>query len=200
VEVSKDEKTILSIVLMSITMFAMIPTYFNAFTQAQSNPTVSLDPASASATQLNEVITVNITISNVQNLWSWFSDITWDPTYLTMVGLPQEGDFLTNVASTVFQPSGQASVKDGFIKGGISDTILQSKGASGSGILATLQFKAIKSCTQTPISLANITLNAPPPSSPPGALNPITPSSTSATSTVSLIIPGPPTADAGKIK
>jgi hypothetical protein len=164
--------------------------------KAQTEPTVALIPLETTATQLNQTFAINITISNVQDLWSWDANIRWNPQYLTMTRTPTEGSFMRQVGSTLFiatHPE-NGSVPD------ISDTIMLNSGASGSGVLSTLQFQIIGQCSKTPIQLLNITLEAPkPPNAPVGAPNPmITPTSNSSTATATLILGKTPVANAGQ--
>ena len=72
--------------------------------QTSQSPSVFLDPATYNATQLNQQFTVDINISNVQNLWGWAINVTWDTNYLTLVS-KQEGDFLSSQYPTLFTPS-----------------------------------------------------------------------------------------------
>lgn len=188
-------KVTLGIIIVGIILVAILP--FSIRVNAQTGPTVSLSPATNNATQMNQLINVNITISGVTDLWSWSVQITWDPTYLNMTGVPQEGDFLSqggSVSTLFISPP----PLQGYIKDGISDTILSTSDTSGSGVLAMLQFQAIKPVSETSITLSNITLESPNPNLNSGEGLSITPSSTTVTATVSLITQGPPTADAGQ--
>ena len=79
--------------------------------------------------------------------------ITWDPTCLNLTSTPVEGDFLTQIGSTAYIPTtpGKGLLPD------ISDTLLSIKSsASGSGVLASLQFQVMGPCSATPITLNNI--------------------------------------------
>jgi len=179
-------------------LIALTFSIFPLITQsrAQSEPTVSLTPSKSTATQLNQTFTVNVTISNVQDLWSWDANIKWNPKHVVMTKTPTEGSFMRKAGPTLFVPT---HPKNGS-EPDISDTLLSNSGANGSGVLATLQFQVISQCARTPIQLLNITLEAPnPPNAPVGAPNPIiTPTSNSSTATVTLILGEAPVANAGQ--
>jgi PKD repeat protein len=164
--------------------------------KAQTGPTVSLIPSATTATQLNQTFTVNVTISSVQDLWSWDANIRWNPRYLIMPRTPTEGSFMRQAGSTLFIAT---HPKNGSVPD-ISDTLMSNDGANGSGVLATLQFQVISQCARTPVQLSNITLLAPnPPNAPVGAPNPIiTPTSNSSIATVTLILGRAPVANAGQ--
>jgi hypothetical protein len=184
--------------LLVLTLVFSIFPLFISQAKAQTEPTISLTPSQITATQLNQIITVNVTISNVQNLWVWDAEITWDPTYLNMTSLPTEGNFMTQAGSTLFLP---VSLKSG-LEPDISDTMLETYGVNGSGVLATLQFQVIGNAVGTPITIEDITLTAPPSASSSSSATsgngpPITPTSDYATATITLSYGGSPIANAG---
>ena len=72
-----------------------------AHAQTPQVPLRFLDPATYNATQLNETFTINIDISNVQNLWGWALNVTWDTNYLTLLS-KQEGSFLSSHTRRLF--------------------------------------------------------------------------------------------------
>jgi hypothetical protein len=161
---------------------------------------VFLDPLSYTATQLNETFSVNITISNVQNLWGWGANVSWDPRYLNLLS-KHEGDFIENqVDSTMFSATKVGDNVVLFMDACSSSGNEEEQSASGSGVLATMQFQVIKQTLSTSILLSDINLQGPNPNNATiGTPHPIiTPASDSATTMVSLVIVGPPTADAGE--
>jgi hypothetical protein len=180
-------------------MVATILPGYRAHAQAQQ-PSVSLDPTSYTATQLNETFTVNITISNVLNLWGWEANVTWDPQYLNLLS-KHEGDFIKNqVYSTMFSATKVGNNVVLFMDACSSSGNEEEQSASGSGVLATMQFQVTKQTLSTSMLLSDIELQGPNPNNATtGTAHPIiTPTSDSATTTVSLVIVGPPTADAGE--
>jgi len=186
------------LIVCAVIFASILPTY-QARAQEQE-PSISLDPTSYTATQLNETFTLNITISNIQNLWGWEASVTWDLQYLNLLS-KHEGDFMKNqVDSTMFSA---VKVGDNVIQ--FNDACSSSgneeeQSASGSGVLATMQFQVIEQTLSTSILLSDVSLLGPNPNNATtGAPHPIiTPTSDSATTTVSLTIVGPPTANAGE--
>ncbi len=86
----------LLLILIAAMIIPTIPTHSKQHLhRLQQSPSVFLDPATYNATQLNEQFTVNIDISNVQNLWGWAVNVTWDTNYLTLIS-KQEGSFLSS--------------------------------------------------------------------------------------------------------
>ena len=180
----------------------------------QTQPTIFFDQTSINETQINQVFTLNINISNVQNLWGWAVNVTWDGKYINLES-KKEGTFLSDQMTTEFAPTGIFNFTDEYHNAdtyqGISiscsgsssaDGIIQDS-ASGSGVLATMTFQVVNQTQSTPITLTIENLLGPVDLPTAGhdttGTNPsITPSSISSTTLVSLIIPGPPTANAGR--
>lgn len=162
---------------------------------AQSQPTLSLDPAQYSTSNVDETFSVNITIRNAQNVWGWVAAVTWNPEYISPIGEPVEGNFLKKDGATLFQA---ALAKNGYIPE-IYCSYMLSKSASGEGTLATLTFKVIKKCIETPITIVNTTLYSPEedPQNPPFGYK-ISHTIASATTKVSLIVGSAPIANAGE--
>lgn len=208
--------TFTCLTIFAIVISAMLPLQI-VYSQTQQ-PTVSLGPSTVAATQLNQVFTLNITISNVQNLYGWAINVTWDSQFLTLVN-KQEGNFLSDqVGGSQFAPlpvldinytrSDQDTSNNVGLKclklacsastssNGIQDS------ASGSGVLATVTFKVIKQAQATPITLSVENLLKPNPVPAENAVmgphEQITPTSNTAVTQVSLILSGPPTANAGR--
>jgi PKD repeat protein len=204
-----EKKTILCIILLIASMIATIP--ISHVAQAQTQPSVVFDPSTVSATQINQTFTLNIDISNVQNLWGWAVNVTFDSEYVKFQS-SSEGNFLTSqVESTFYFATKPTNYIDPYsnietLKLVTLDDAVSSysngeeQSASGSGVLSTLTFQAIKQTASTPITLNVGYLEGPlPTNASVDAINPtITPTSTSSTATVSLIVPGPPTANAGQ--
>ena len=185
------KKTIaLLFIILSITLLS-IP--FNNKVTAQTAPTVALTPSQITVSQVNQVINVNITISNVQNLNVWEGRLNWDSAVLNLSNSPKEGNFLTQTGyNTVYVVSPAANGNSCLL----SDIIISTDGMSGSGVLAQLQFQVISNSPTTSISLSSITLAGPPPKPvdiPPA----ITPTSDSATATLTFASGGAPAANAG---
>ena len=63
------KKAIITLIILTSIVLTLFPIV--NLTIAQSTPTIALSPAQITATQIGQLIQVNITISNVQNLWAW---------------------------------------------------------------------------------------------------------------------------------
>jgi PKD repeat protein len=186
-------RNLLCFLIILLALATVLFPLFNSV-KAQTQPTVALTPPQTTVTQLNQVIPINITISNVQNLWLWTASISWDPTILSLVGDVAEGDFMTQIGNTIFI---QINPENGTIPE-ISDTFLTANGANGSGTLAMLQFKVISLSASTTINLNNIVIQAPPVDvQHPSGGQEITPTSDHATATVTFTEGGAPAANAG---
>ena len=105
-----------------------------------------------------------------------------------------EGDFMPNVrgGSTMFLvvPPNNGTIQH------ISDVFTSDSSASGSGVLATLQFKVIAQSPSTTITIGNIAPESYAPSTSSGS-SPIPVTSTFATATVTFAQGGAPAANAG---
>jgi PKD repeat protein len=138
-----------AIILVSQAAIILVP--------AATQPTLSFDKSAYTATQVGEIFTVNLVITNVQNLWAWKVGVTWDPQRLSIVGEPTEGDFLKQVGNTLYIVT---PPKNGYIQE-ISCVEMTATGASGNGTLATFTFNVTSQCVESPINLVNTTLLLP---------------------------------------
>lgn len=118
---------------------------------------IALSPAIYTAQNIGETFSINITITNVQDLWSWKVSITWEPDVLSLVSGPSEGPFLKSVGATLFYFT---TPKNGSIDE-IRSTLWSNTGASGNGTLATLVFRINKETFLSPITLSDEVLLAP---------------------------------------
>jgi len=178
--------------------------------QTTQQSTVAFNPLTVTATQIDQTFTLNIEISNVQNLWGWGANVTFDSAFVKFVS-SSEGSFLTSQGATTLylatpprnyvdpysniETLQQMTMQDAID----SSSNGQPQTASGSGVLASLTFEAIAQTSSTSIILT-VSLEGPLPSgAQTGTSNPvITPVSAVSTTDVSLILPGPPTANAGQ--
>ena len=173
---------------------------------------VTFDPLTVNATALDQTFTLNIDISNVQNLWGWVVNVTFDSEYVTFKS-SSESSFLTSQgATTLYLATKPTNYKDPYSNLETLQLITlqdaidsysngEDQSVSGSGTLATITFQAVNQTSHTPITLGVEELEGPLPTNgaPPGTPRPvITPVSYTSTATVSLIIPGPPKANAGQ--
>jgi hypothetical protein len=76
----KTAKTLLFILITTLLTLSLIQT---AFPQSSSNTKVAVNPEATNAI-LGETITINITLSNVQNLYGLDVTLLWNPSALTV--------------------------------------------------------------------------------------------------------------------
>lgn len=147
-------KTILLIAVISTLTFGCI-----APARASGTAVITINPSGnmLSHTQVGETFKVNITINNVTNLWDWKVRVNWDPQILNLTNV-EEGPFLKSGGATLFLwPEGAPQIKDGYIPE-IYCALLSSGGVTGSGVLATLTFKVLRTGS-SPILLNETWLN-----------------------------------------
>jgi len=104
-----------------------------------SNPQVSVYPATLVAV-LGNTFTVNITVSNVTNLYGWEFWMSFNPTILTTVNVT-EGPFL-KLAGNTFWATPSINNTAGTMAAGEMLWPIPSQGATGSGTIATVTFYA----------------------------------------------------------
>lgn len=193
------KKTVITLLILFCFFVSTIPSLYLTHAQTQQ-PTVTFDPNSYSATSLNDVFKVTLNISNVQGLWGWDANVTWNPQYLNLTQVT-EGDFVQSQVGTTFFVNTPLNAITG--KCEIDDAASTSDSANGTGVLVTLTFQIASRFTQTTIS-ANFVLEgvAPTIENPNGSSstgpNPIiTPTSSTAQTAVTLNVSLPPVANAG---
>lgn len=113
---------------------------------ASTTPTVTVDSATQQfpSGHVGSTIQVNITISNVQDLWLWDLEmITFNPAMLNLTNV-SEGPFLEQAGQTMFITEFTAyQAAQGYVPD-TTDTLLEATGASGSGVLVTLTFTVLQ--------------------------------------------------------
>ena len=98
-----------------------------------------------------DTFTLNIRAENVSDLAGWQFDIAFDPTVLEAINV-SEGNFLKTDGGATFFQSGSINNAAGKITG-LSAARLSGGGASGTGTLLQVRFKA-KSAGETELALA----------------------------------------------
>jgi hypothetical protein len=134
------------ILLLSINVsIAALSDYSNAAGTAS----ISMVPSSSELTSslIGQTLTVNLTIQNVQNLWQWATEITWDPQVLNYSSA-QEGPFLSSAGQTLFPFVADEAARNGHIRD-VSSTVMSTSSANGSGTLLMLNFKVIAAIQTT---------------------------------------------------
>jgi hypothetical protein len=108
---------------------------------ANGQATISIDPTSQT-TSTGTVVTIDVDIANVTNLYAYQFDLTFNPSVLTAVS-SSEGSFLTTGGNSTFFIPGTNNNVDGVVSA-TADTILSAvPGVNGSGELAVFTFDAI---------------------------------------------------------
>ena len=102
---------------------------------------------------LGDTFTFNIHAENISDLAGWQFDVAFDPTALEAVDVT-EGDFLKMDGSSAFFQGGTIDNAAGKI-GGLSAARFSIQGASGTGVLLQVRFKA-KSVGETELTLPNL--------------------------------------------
>ncbi len=130
--------------------------------------TVSPSATELPSSAIGQTLTINITVNSVTSLRAFSFQVWWDPTVLNLTNVI-EGDFLKSAGTTVFPWSrellvGGLSVEDGVTQ--IDNTLLSYDSVNGSGTLAKMNFKVLKSGSSA-VGLNATRLVGPGPSRPP---------------------------------
>ena len=121
---------------------------------AAALPIVSVQPASGPVNPADS-FSLNIDISNVQDLFGFQFDLFYDPALLS-VSLIEEGSFLSSAGDTFFIPGLIDSIT-GTIAFTANTLLGPIVGSSGSGTLARLTFTALSPGTST-VGITNLLL------------------------------------------
>ncbi len=128
-------------------------------------PILSLTP-SVPLVNVGETFTLNIEIADITNLYGFGFDLNYDASLVSVV---PSGPFVEDVVEGPFLPTGGATFFISGFNNGIGTIVstldallLNVSGVSGSGILASVLFKA-EAAGASPFSLSNIQLQSGPP-------------------------------------
>lgn len=145
---------------------------------ASGTATIGIDSATQQfpSTQVGNTIQINITVSNVQDLWGWdISDLSFNPAMLSLTQVT-EGPFLQAAGQTIFlwTSTSTVAISKGDIPD-IQDALLSTNSAAGSGVIATLTFNVLSlGASQITFNQSTLYDNNPVAgSSPPQIGNPI---------------------------
>ena len=128
-------RNILRLVAAALVSFNTLGTVANA------QAVLSVAPSSQSVTTGSE-FTVDVSISNVSDLYGYQFDLTFNPQFISAVS-SSEGPFLATAGSTFFIPGTNDNVNG--VVSATADTVISAvHGANGSGNLVTFTFDAIK--------------------------------------------------------
>jgi hypothetical protein len=129
-----NKKVILTLASSLLIITGIIAAYLLT-NMTNTGTTVYVDPDKV-VRSIGQDFIVNVSISNVANLYAWECKIEWNMTILELVNIT-EGTFLKKAGSTFF--SSRLNETHGHVV--IDCTLLgNSAGANGNGILASIQF------------------------------------------------------------
>lgn len=138
-------------------MWMFLAGFFFPVGGAYAGPIVAVQPANQSVVA-GALLSVNVVISGATDLYAYQFDVGFDPTILTAIQV-SEGPFLSTGGATFFVPpvidnsSGQIS--------GTADSLLTAiSGVNGSGVLATIQFRALAQGTSVVNSFNGVFLDS----------------------------------------
>jgi hypothetical protein len=132
---------------LSIAIFMVVSILFGSVSikPAQAATVLYLDPAAVNGSPpgLGDTFSVAVRISDVNDLVGWGVKLSWSPTVLQMVYPPPavEGPFLTALGPTLFTPTIPNNVTG--VLTGLGSASFARPGATGSGLLCTMQFRVV---------------------------------------------------------
>jgi hypothetical protein len=142
-EMKKDLKY-----LLAITVLVMFIGMTN-IGKASSTPTISVDPSIVKDLEPGDSFAVNITIAGIAidetvgsrsyGLYGWNINLTFDPAVLNVASVT-EGAFLKETNETIFLPVTKNNDTGFVFAGAIFMPPFPERGATGSGVLATITF------------------------------------------------------------
>jgi hypothetical protein len=139
------------IVVSSLMVLAIVIAYviivFTPGTVLYVEPQIASKP-------IDQDFTVNITISNVADLFTWQFKLTWNTTILDLLNIT-EGPFPKSGGTTVWSPEVNSTI--GYVFAVCSLTGNETPGISGNGVLATLYFH-VKGSGSCDLDLSETTL------------------------------------------
>jgi len=152
------------LLITSILIVSLLATATTATKPVKAQATtLTIVPALVTGINIDQTFKINITVNNVNDLWSWKVKFSWNPNYLSLVRTGTgptdfditEGPFLKDVSSTLFLPT-PPNETGGYIPE-LSCSMLAASGATGTGTLATLNFKG-KSLGTSSLNLSQTVL------------------------------------------
>ncbi len=107
---------------------------------AASDPIIAVDPKVIGAAP-TESFSVDVTIADVADLYAWQFNLTFNPSVLEAV-VVEEGSFMKQFRTTLMATPNIDNTA-GWVFVGVAFLDWEDVGASGSGVLATVSFKAV---------------------------------------------------------
>lgn len=110
--------------------------------RASPETKISIVPSTSTA-PVDETFTIDVTVTDVTNLYGWEVEISFNNKILEVVNAT-EGPFLETAGYETFWPPPNLDNTEGAVTcGALFNLPFPPNGANGSGILATITFKAI---------------------------------------------------------
>lgn len=142
----KESSVILSVCVVTVSLLILAFGSINA----ASTPRISVDP-NVSGKAPTESFAINIMIANVTELYAWQFNLTFSPSILEAVSVV-EGPFLQQLRTTMMATPNIDNTA-GYAFAGCAFLDWEEPGASGSGVLATVNFKA-KTAGMSPLEFS----------------------------------------------
>lgn len=127
----------LKLALRTFTVISLLATLVAASVRASPQTIVYVAPSTITV-EVGQTFFVSIRVSDVVDLYGWEFKLKWSPSVLDALSF-KEGDFLKSGGDTFFWPT--INNTEGYV---FADCTLMGNipGVSGSGTLATIEFKA----------------------------------------------------------
>lgn len=117
--------------------------------RASPDTVIAVDPTEIKDLEAGESFAVNITITDVTDLYSWDMNMTFNPAVLNVENAT-EGTFLQQFNETITLPVRIDNTVGSVVIGGMFKPPWPENGATGSGVLATITF-TVKGYGETPL-------------------------------------------------
>lgn len=138
-ELTALKNYVFCLLITCILVVAFLPLFQVVHSQTQQ-PTIVLSPESYASTQLNDQFDITITVSNVQDLFGWDANISWNPNYLNLTQINNDGGLLASQTGDTFFLA-PINVATGSCV--VTEATTGTDTANGTGLLATLEFQVI---------------------------------------------------------
>jgi len=154
----KKTSTVIMLIILCSSMFcvlsATIPTVKAATAQ------VFVDPPTQTVNDVGDSFTVNVSIADVTNLYAYSFELYYDPNAMNGTPPAAMGSFLASGVILISDFNDHYNSTYGRLSFAVTLTGAV-PGVSGSGVLATIQFKAVAPADSSVLHLANLKLSDP---------------------------------------
>jgi hypothetical protein len=151
-----------SVFMMVLTMpLGVLPMIY-----ATGVASVYVDPSAQTVGAVGDSFIVNVNVSGVSDLYGYEFQLLYDPTVMNGTGQPAEGPFLENGGETfffvlIFSDHYDSTHGMAWVRCTLSGNV---SGVSGSGVLATIEFKSLALGSSILLHLSSVELVTGPPS------------------------------------